>query len=34
VALELAGLGGGIANLLFMAFLLGTLAYTWVFALR
>jgi tetratricopeptide (TPR) repeat protein len=34
VALELMGLGGGIANLLFLAFLFGTLAYTWVFALR
>ena len=34
VALELTGLGGGFDNLLFLAFLFGTLAYTWVFALR
>ncbi|TVT37718.1 tetratricopeptide repeat protein [Hymenobacter setariae] len=34
VVLKLAGIGGGFTNLLFMAFLLGTLAYTWIFALR
>jgi tetratricopeptide (TPR) repeat protein len=34
VVLELTGLGDGIGNLLFLAFLFGTLAYTWVFALR
>ena len=34
VVLELAGLGGGVDNVLFLAFLFGTLAYTWVFALR
>ena len=34
IVLELTGLGGGFANLLLLAFLFGTLAYTWVFALR
>ncbi len=34
VALELLGVGGGFDNLLFLAFIFGTVAYTWVFALR
>ncbi|MVN77928.1 tetratricopeptide repeat protein [Hymenobacter sp. HMF4947] len=33
-ALAALGLGGGAAGMLFTAFLFGTLAYTWVFALR